>query len=147
MRRPFRPTPLVLVALAALATTVATCGGGETTCSSKFSAQPRLSEIQSAIFNRSCAFQGCHGDKDTEPKDGPMALVSGQSYLSLLNTATEKPAAKRVLPLKPDQSYIIEKLTVEMPTDGERMPKGAEPLCNEEIKVIQKWIALGAKND
>lgn len=50
-----------------------------------------------------------------------------------------------VVPGKPEESYLIEQIT---PVDGEAaMPKEQKPLKEEQIALIRRWIAEGAKDD
>ncbi len=48
-----------------------------------------------------------------------------------------------IVPGKPDESAFIERLTAEDATD--RMPKKQPPLKKEQIELLRRWIAEGAK--
>ena len=47
-------------------------------------------------------------------------------------------------PGRPDESYIVEKIAVDEPTRGGRMPRGMPPLSDEEIETIRNWVLDGA---
>lgn len=80
---------------------------------------------------------------------GRMSLVPRRAIASLVNVpAVSAPALKRVVPGKPDQSYLIRKLEgthVKAGGTGARMPFGAAPLSAERIALFRRWIAQGAK--
>jgi len=44
----------------------------------------------------------------------------------------------------PDESYIVEKIAVDAPTRGSRMPHRMPPLSAEEIGTIRHWVLGGA---
>ncbi|MFQ5456505.1 MAG: hypothetical protein ACE5EA_09960 [Nitrospirota bacterium] len=112
-------------------------GGGDTT-----PLEPKLSSIETKIFEKSCAFPGCHGDIDT--KRG-LNLKFGKSRENLVDVdSDEKPGVGRVVPGDPDNSYLILKLEGNSNIDGERMPLNGSALTNEEIAVIREWITNGA---
>lgn len=123
------------------------CGDSRNSCSTKFSDPPKLSEIQREIFDRSCAFTSCHGANDTQPKGAPLLLTAGKSRTSLVTVSQQKPSVQRVQPGSPGGSYLIEKLTKDMPTAGNREPQGSDPLCQPEIDSISRWIAVGAMDN
>ena len=47
-------------------------------------------------------------------------------------------------PGRPDESYLVEKIAVDAPRQGSRMPRGMPPLSDEEIETIQHWVLGGA---
>ena len=62
--------------------------------------------------------------------------------------AAEAPKLVRVVPGKPDDSYLVMKLEgthIEQGGNGAQMPFGAPPLPREDIARIRQWIAEGAK--
>ena len=62
-----------------------------------------------------------------------------------------KPGAIRVIPGDPDNSYLIHKLDGAVRGEaivGVRMPLGTGPFLTEgQIRVIRRWIELGAPNN
>ncbi len=87
------------------------------------------------IFQAHC--QGCH-----QP-----AKSSGQyvmtSFDRLLAGGESELAA--ISPGNPDDSYLMDLIT---PVDGTaEMPQGKEPLTDEEIQIIRRWIGQGARDD
>ena len=44
-------------------------------------------------------------------------------------------------PGRPDRSYLMMKVMGDERIKGARMPKGAEPLTAEQLKVLNDWIA------
>ena len=47
-------------------------------------------------------------------------------------------------PGRPDESYLVEKIAVDAPRQGSRMPRGMPPLSDEEIETIRSWVLGGA---
>lgn len=98
------------------------------------------------ILKTRCAV--CHMT-GTEP--GKLALHPPAAYASLVNVqSNEAPALKRVLPGKPEKSYLIMKLEgthIAKGGKGARMPFGSAPLKPEEIAKFKAWVKAGAKNN
>ena len=49
-----------------------------------------------------------------------------------------------VNPGYPDESYLVEKISVDAPARGLRMPRDMPPLSEEEIEIIRRWVGRGA---
>jgi hypothetical protein len=121
-----------------------TCGG-----------DPTLEAIQRDIFTPSCAFGSCHAGSN--PAAG-LDLSNGHSCGSLMG----KPSCimngrERMVPGQPSDSYLVDKVqgtNLGMNPNGpcalaangrpQRMPLGAQPLCQGRIDQIKAWIAAGA---
>jgi hypothetical protein len=115
--------------------------------------KPTFSSIQSEIFNKTdasgrLACTQCHNPAGS-PFTAGLDLTASVSYTNLVGVASRnKPGAVRVLPGDPDNSYIIHKLEGRPDIVGVRMPRGNGPfLTTGQIAVIERWIALGARND
>ena len=55
---------------------------------------------------------------------------------------------KVVIPGDADHSFLYEKISQPIPSRGERMPlDGAFYLTSGEIRLIEDWINLGAKDN
>ena len=78
-----------------------------------------------------------------------MNLRHETAYATLVNArSTEKPALMRVQPGDPDNSYLIHKLEGRPDIVGLRMPAtGGQYLTEGQIRIIRRWIELGAPND
>jgi hypothetical protein len=144
---------LTVLAVAAVAT-VAIAG-----CDEKLSdvtgptpnLQPTFSSIQHEIFDTTdasgrAACTNCH--VGVTPPAG-LNLTSGTSYSNLVGVSSrEKPGLLRVAAGDPENSYIVHKLEGRPGIVGVRMPRGNGPyLTDGQLKVIKRWIELGAKND
>jgi mono/diheme cytochrome c family protein/roadblock/LC7 domain-containing protein len=88
------------------------------------------------IIQQNC--QGCH-----QPARAQGSFIM-TSYASLLEKGES--GEPGVVPGKPEASKIVAQITSH---DGKRpaMPKGKDPLLEREVKLIQQWIAQGAKDD
>jgi len=107
---------------------------------------PTFTDVQK-IFTANCAFGGCHGDQNTEPRAKPQNLSAGKAYASIFNVAaTQSPALSRVKPNDPANSYLVRKLEGGPAISGGRMPLGGSLLA-AQIQTIKDWIADGAKNN
>jgi hypothetical protein len=132
--------------LAAALLIAAGCGGGRTIGGSGTVVTPTGVDFKTQvqpIFTQNCALSGCHAAGSAS---GGMVLDADQSYANLVNVASSEVGPdKRVLPGNSGASYIIEKLTHPTPRSGERMPLGGDPLPDDQINLIKKWIDEGAK--
>ena len=112
-------------------------------------AETTFRSLSQRIFIPRCAVSSCHAG--SPPPFAPMSLEEGQAYASLVGAPSkEAPSLQRVMPGRPDQSYLMYKLRG---TAGNvnglatRMPLGKEPLTEAELADIEGWIAGGAHND
>ena len=98
------------------------------------------------IFKTSCALASCHS---SFARQGGLVLDSEDvSYVSLVGHASEHPGAVqsgllRVVPGDPTNSFLVRKLRGLGP--GDTMPQAGEPLAEPLIKMIESWVARGAK--
>lgn len=84
------------------------------------------------IFNKKCI--SCHGG--VKRQGGFSVLFRSEA---LANTESGKPA---IIPGDPGKSEMIRRLTLNDPE--ERMPYKHEPLSEDEINTLRKWIKQGA---
>ncbi len=124
--RPF--VPLLLLVVCA-------CGAAPAT----------FTEVNDQVLKVSCALSGCH---EGGAASGGMDLKT-DPYQALVGAAAVGISGKtRVVPSKPDQSYVMEKLTHAMPAAGTQMPPPpADPLEANRVELIRSWIADGAKQN
>ena len=99
-----------------------------------------LDQIHREIVSQRCSGQPglCHNGQ-FEPNLSTPALF--YEYV-VRRPALEKADRLRVAPGDPDASFLIDKLRNR--DVGTRMPLGAEPLAEEEIALVERWIADGA---
>jgi len=87
------------------------------------------------LFDRSCA--SCH--RPAKHKGG----LRLDSYEQLMRGGDDGPV---VVPGNPKASDILRRLRL-APSDDDSMPSdGDKPLAPEEIQMIERWIAAGARN-
>lgn len=86
------------------------------------------------VLAKSCT--GCHGT------NRPRENFSVFTFEDLLKGGDAGPP---VLPGKPADSLLVKKL--KGTADGMRMPQGMEPLADDVIAKVEKWIEEGAKFD
>lgn len=106
---------------------------------------PAYSQVQQ-IFNLNCLSGGCHngGDRAAE-----LDLEAGSSYADLLRVVPENAAARDaswflVLPFEPDRSFLLHKLTGVSGVLGNQMPRSNNPLSEDDVDVVRRWIVAGA---
>jgi hypothetical protein len=106
------------------------------------------------IFERSCAFDSCHGGQPAEA-DLFLGKDAARVYMNLVGVASKAlPSMSRVETGDPDKSLLMHKL------DGdacalsgctgqcsETMPAASDQLAESERLTIRSWIAQGARND
>lgn len=78
----------------------------------------------------------CHNPEET---DGGLMLTTIESML-----AGGRKAGPAVIPGNPDESPLILYVTGEL---RPQMPKGEEPLTEQEVTLLRAWIAAGAPDD
>ena len=97
------------------------------------------------ILKTHCAT--CHM---TGQEAGNMALYPAAAYSNLVGVKATAAGLVRVVPGKPDDSYLLMKLEgthLDRGGKGVRMPLGGEPLPSDQIAKIKAWITAGARND
>lgn len=112
---------------------------------------PAFSSIQREIFE--------NGDSSGRPpcvqchnpggaRFNGLDLTSAVAFGNLVGVASrQRPAEIRVVPGDPENSYLIHKLEGRAEIAGVRMPLVGPPLTGGQIQIIERWIALGARND
>ena len=113
--------------------------------SSGTSAPPKLADIQTTIFKKSCVFSPCHKG----PSGAGGLVLDGtldEVFTALVNAPTQSVKDKiRVVPDSPDTSYLVEKITRTEAEKGSAMP--IDVVSAEKIESIKAWIRAGAKKD
>lgn len=99
----------------------------------------KFSEIQTEIFDQSCAFSGCHSGS-VNPD------LSGNSYTNIVNKQSST-GMSYIKPNDPDNSYLLQKILGSSGISGSRMPAGSSPLSHEQIDALIEWINDGAQNN
>ncbi len=99
-----------------------------------------FTNIQSDIFNQSCAFSGCHASGSVNPN------LSGTSYEIIVNKKSST-GMDYIKPNDPDNSYLLQKIIGSNGIHGSRMPLNSSPLSQDKIDIITEWINDGAKNN
>jgi hypothetical protein len=89
------------------------------------------------ILSRHCL--ACHGRDEANRKAG-LRLDTFEGA-----TATLQSGATAIVPGNPDASDLIFRVTEEDPAVRMPPPKGGQPLTPEEVEVLTRWIAEGAK--
>ena len=115
---------------------------------------PSFSSIQRDIFTATdssgrAACNSCHTTAGGRVPPSGMDLGSASAYAQLVNVGSNaKPGAIRVIPGDPENSYLIHKLEGRAGIVGLRMPRSGPPfLTDGQIRVIKRWIELGAPNN
>ncbi len=110
---------------------------GTSSVSFKSSVQP--------IFNANCVV--CH--QGSRAPQG-LSLEPDVAYQDLVNIASVESPLMRVAPGAPDKSYLVNKLRgtqQQAGGSGVQMPFGATPLSEQNISLIEQWIASGATDN
>ena len=90
------------------------------------------------IFAASCAFAGCHSGASAERG---LDLSEEVFKANLVNVKSQdKPQFVLVMPGDAAKSYLIGKLRGTPNIAGDRMPRGSQPLPDEELAIIVRWI-------
>jgi hypothetical protein len=123
-------------ALIAFVVVLAGCGGPP----------PTLQRVESEVFAKSCTFSACHSA--SAPAEG--LNLERPTHAKLTNVKARAVGATDltlVVPGKPDESYLLQKLTQTKPRVGAQMPSNGDMLEAGRIQLVRDWIAAGALND
>ena len=99
------------------------------------------------ILTAKCTNAACHDG--AAPAEG-MDLTEGNAHQNLVGVTANQcelvDNRERVDPTNPDGSYLIDKLLGEdlCGQTVQRMPASGEPLSENEVEAIRKWIEQGA---
>jgi hypothetical protein len=102
--------------------------------------------IQKVVFEgNSCTNAACHGAAAI----GGLDLRSDVAYENLIETKSTVSALQRVMPGRPDESFLYNKLRAatepgSVIVEGSPMPSGASPLRAEHLEAVRRWIEAGA---
>ncbi|RMD96057.1 MAG: hypothetical protein D6814_12105 [Calditrichaeota bacterium] len=87
------------------------------------------------IFQKNCAFNGCHGEQNAQV---------GLQLLSWESIVQGSDAGEVIIPFAPQQSLLIEMVSgIGQP----RMPFNSPPLDSTTIDTLRQWISEGAPKD
>jgi len=118
------------------------CTAGACSCGTAVSF---ATNVQTAIFSKSCATTGCH--TGAAPR-ASLDLSSGKSYAELVNVASSSCSSKvLVTPSDVSKSYLMNKLTGVGMCSGTQMPKTGTTLPAAQLDAVRSWICNGAKNN
>jgi hypothetical protein len=99
--------------------------------------------VQQRVFAaHGCNVSTCHGTFGS----GDLNLLPDLAYDQLVGVpATIASATTRVVPRDPDASFLVRKLRGTLaPGEGSRMPLVGAPLNDQELSLVEAWIAGGA---
>ncbi len=103
-----------------------------------------LSDLQTSVFNQSCALSGCHLGANASLG---LNLQAGQAFSNLVDVdAVFDGNFKRVVAGNADDSYLFMKITNDSRIQGAQMPLGGS-LTQAQIDAVREWIEAGAKNN
>lgn len=102
-------------------------------------------EAVQAIFNARCLPCHSHDNEEGHPV-AVLDLAEGTMPWNTIAALSGQLSDGTLLinPGRPDESYIVEKISVDEPRHGRRMPRGMPPLSAEEIETIRSWVLGGA---
>jgi hypothetical protein len=106
-----------------------------------------LSSLVETFFAPTCVLGRCH---TTLAPTGDLSLTGRRvSVYDTLVNAPSRAAPMRVLvvPFRPEESYLIEKLVSEQPAAGTRMPPSGGIVPPEQLERLRAWIRAGAPNN
>lgn len=103
--------------------------------------EPKLSIIQTTIFDKNCALSGCHGPGETPE------FTAGKSRTNLVDRASNHEAGKKlVIAGNPEESMLYQVLKGAVGS-VEQMPQGQKKLDANKVEAIRQWIAEGAQDN
>ena len=104
--------------------------------------KPTFTRVEKEVFT-SCTFAACHVGAGAENLN-----LEKPAYAKIVGAPTHGwDGGTLVVPGKPDESYLYEKLSKDMPRTGVRMPNTGDPLEPERLQLVKDWITAGAENN
>lgn len=91
-----------------------------------------------------CAVPGCHVD-GIEPGDLRFDRDADRMWEELVEDDAEEVNLPRVRPGVPAGGYLVQKLALDRPAVGGRMPLGQPPLSVDDMQKVVTWIRAGAR--
>lgn len=107
-------------------------------------ADPAFLRDVAPIFERRCAFGGCHSPGSAQ---AGLVLTRGVAHGMLVNQPSRlRPSEVRVVPGSAATSWLMTMLREEQAPRGgfSRMPLGSGPLTPNQLATIANWIDRGA---
>jgi hypothetical protein len=112
--------------------------------------EPTFGSIQRDIFQASdsagrlsCAT--CHNPNGGAFRQVGLDLASEGAYNSLVGVpSTQRPEVLRVAPGDPHNSYLMHKIEGRPGITGLRMPRTPPYMTDGQIRIIRRWIEIGA---
>jgi hypothetical protein len=110
---------------------------------------PTFSSIQRDIFaapdsTGRLACSGCHTSTGRVPAGG-LNLTGDLAYDQIVNVPSPRKAgAIRIIPGDPENSYLVHKIEGRPDIVGVRMPFTPPYLSDGQIRIIKRWIEIGA---
>lgn len=86
------------------------------------------------------------GGGDSGKADAAPAMMTPDPGANVAVCGCAPSGKTRVVPGKPEESLLIEKITAAQ-TCGDRMPPTGEVMPQDQIDMVTKWIAAGAQDD
>jgi hypothetical protein len=123
------------------------CGGEEDT-------EVTYNDDVRPIFNRRCTT--CHYSSTPIGVDIQNPFTPEKGLVFAPNSWAQPGAypgltdAQNVVPFDPENSFLIDKLTGNLPSDeegGQPMPLQVAPLDDKELATLEQWVTTGAAND
>jgi len=99
------------------------------------------------IFEKRCSIGGCHS---LATQQAGLVLTANEAYASLVGVASTRiPSMVRVRPSQPSQSWLVTMIEDDdTARQGySRMPLATQPLTENQIATIVRWIEQGAQRN
>jgi hypothetical protein len=99
------------------------------------------------IFEKRCSIGGCHS---LATQQAGLVLTANEAYASLVGVpSTRIPSMVRVRPSQPSQSWLVTMIEDDdTARQGySRMPLATQPLTENQIATIVRWIEQGAQRN
>jgi hypothetical protein len=106
-----------------------------------------LDVLRREVFLPTCATTSCHSSVRVA---GGLVLDGFNAFGSIVDVQPVNEAARAagkllVVPGKPDESFLFQKITGRLgPDEGDQMPQLGIPLPPEKVEMVRQWILRGA---
>lgn len=105
-----------------------------------------FTRVQQQVFTPKCALSGCHLGPANLAQEG-LVLSAGFAYANIVGVrANQNPSLFRISPGDHNNSYLVRKISPNLPIVGDRMPQEGS-ITIEQRQLVVDWVLRGAPND
>lgn len=119
---------------------IVSLGAGPFACGGDDSDLPTVDDIQTQVFNPTCAVSGCH----VAPINAGGLNLEAPVRSKIVNVESMQTPKPLVDPGNVANSYLVDKIAGMMIFNSQMPPPPADPLPPADVTLVRTWIEDGA---